>query len=360
MKRCVVFLLIVFLSVGVAASPTSSGGKAAGNASHERHDYDGIADDLAIECSSFMAGTLYKNPSHIAVAAPDGACGRLNRLRAESGSGVWFIESQRSGADAILAGICHDNTAAIERGLTILEWGFAQQEKDGSFRCPDNFHSTALFLAEAARAELLLSASVYAAAYNKRTSALKPKLLAAAQWMLRGDVEKRGVAANKPYTHRFYLVALALGEISLLSNDAVLLHKSKDYINIALSMQDPRGFNPEKGGYDSSYHAVGLLFACRYYVLVADKATRELMRPALERGFNWLLSRISPDGVVNAAGNTRTGFGQEKARDCTVKDINYREVTEALFFWSMLSGDVRFEHSARDVFSAKRKNTVVK
>ena len=41
----------------------------------------------------------------------------------------------------------------------------------------------------------------------------------------------------------------------------------------ALARQDPSGFNPEKGGWDTSHHAVGLLFAETYYTVVAAPAS---------------------------------------------------------------------------------------
>ena len=76
--------------------------------------------------------------------------------------GNWYIEEQRYGTDAILGGIAQQNTTAIARGLKILRWGFEQQQSDGSFNCPDAFHSTSFFVEAAAHACLLLKASPYA------------------------------------------------------------------------------------------------------------------------------------------------------------------------------------------------------
>src|SRR6476661_7283722 len=79
--------------------------------------FGSVEDDLPFETSSFMKSTLRTH------------------------SGKWFIEEQRHGADAVSGGIAKDDQAAIERGLKILHWGFSQQQPDGSFACPDTFHS---------------------------------------------------------------------------------------------------------------------------------------------------------------------------------------------------------------------------
>src|SRR6478609_4685773 len=103
--------------------------------------------DLRFETSSFMKSTLYRRPDHLAAdIAPDGAEGKVNIEWDRTHSGKWFIEEQRHGADAVSGGIAKDDQAAIERGLKILHWGFSQQQPDGSFACPDTFHSTSFFV----------------------------------------------------------------------------------------------------------------------------------------------------------------------------------------------------------------------
>lgn len=74
----------------------------------------------------------------------------------------------------------------------------------------------------------------------------------------------------------------------------------------------PERVNPEKGGTDTSYHAVGLLFAATYYTLLADEPLRAAMRPMADRGLAWLMVRVRPDGTVDQTGNTRIGFDQER------------------------------------------------
>ncbi len=82
--------------------------------------------------------------------------------------------------------------------------------------------------------------------------------------------------------------------------DEAMVKRSREYIRTGLQRQDPAGFNPEKGGWDTSYHAVGLLFAMDYYTLVAnDEARVSRCEPMIERGLRWLQARVRPDGTVD-------------------------------------------------------------
>ena len=124
---------------------------------------------------------------------------------------------------------------------------------------------------------------------------------------------------NAPYTHRRYLVAAALGEAGVLCDNQTLVDQSKEFIKEGVSLQNPAGYNPEKGGYDCSYHAVGLVFAERYYDVVADSQTKKELYPMLKRANEWLKTRIQPDGTIDSSGNTRTGLSQEKDRAGSIK-----------------------------------------
>jgi hypothetical protein len=224
--------------------------------------FGSAADDLQFETSAFMKRVAYHHPDQIAAdLAPSGAQGRLNMQWDQNRLGKWYIEEQRSGADAICGGIAQQDKSAIECGLKILRWGFEQQQPDGSFNCPDAFHSTSFFVEAAAHGCLLLNASSFGERYAEEINWMKPRVLKAALWMAEPAVEISGRKHNEPYTHRRYLVAAAFGEAGTLAGNKFLIDKSKDYIREGISLEDPSGFNPEKGGYDCSYHAVGLVFA---------------------------------------------------------------------------------------------------
>jgi len=318
------------------------------------HSHGSLADDYQFETSTFMRDTTYRRPEHLAADSdPSGAEAQVNIAWERSHTGKWFIEEQRYGGDAVVGGIAKDDPITIERGLKILRWGFEQQQPDGSFNCPDSFHSTSFFVEAAAHACLLLDASPSAARYSEAIDWIKPRLLQAALWMMEPSVETQGRRGNAPYAHRRYLVAAAFGETGVLAGDSSLIEHSKDYILEGLHLQDPSGYNPEKGGYDCSYHAVGLIYAERYYDIVAAGELKRQLYNMLQKGDAWLASRVLPDGTIDPTGNTRTGEGQEKSRNGAVKTINYGSTYRSFYRWSLISGDQNYAGLANQVFAGE-------
>jgi hypothetical protein len=314
--------------------------------------------DYAFETGELMKRMAYPNPAKAANdMTPSGAYGAVNREYDKTHQGRWYIEEQRHGDTAVAAGIAHNNTDAIDRGMKAFEWGFKQQEPDGSFKCRDEFHSTSFFVESTAHAFLLLQQSPFAERYRAQIGAMKPKILAAARWMANPKNRRPGEAKNAPYAHRRYLVAAALGETGVLCEDQRLVDASKEFIREGIAIQAPEGYNPERGGYDSSYHAVGLVLAMRYDTTVADRETRDSLEPMLQRAIAWLAGRVKPDGDIDPTGNTRTGTAQEKDRTGKAKSLNYGYAFRAFEYWSMISGDESYHQLAKLVadFDARQK-----
>ena len=300
----------------------------------------GVFGDLAFETSAFLRQTAYSKPDKVAdQVAPSGAYGPLNIGWERGTSKRWLIEEQRYAIDAVIAGISHHRQDLVARGQLIFDWGFRQQQPDGSFNCPDRFHSTSFFVEAVAHGALLLQASDMAAQNKAWVDRTAPRLHLAAQWMLAQQNAVPGQAHDAPYTHRFYLDADALGETGVLLHDGSLVQASRDYVRRGLARQDASGANPEKGGSDTSYHAVGLLFAETYYTVVADDEMRGAMRHMLAHGLQWLAARVRPDGTVDQSGNTRTGFGQERGPQGNLKTMSYGSAYRASFYWAMITGD---------------------
>ena len=167
--------------------------------------------------------------------------------------------------------------------------------------------------------------------------------------MTEPSVEALGRKHNVPYTHRRYLVAAALGEAGVLCSSPSLIEKSKEYIREGISLQDPSGFNPEKGGYDCNYQAVGIVFAERYFDLVADDPLKQPLQGMLQKANTWLANQVRADGTLDTTGNTRVGSGQELSRNGIPKKVSYSQVYQAFYGWSLISGDSAFEHLAEEV-----------
>jgi hypothetical protein len=286
-----------------------------------------------------------------------GAAG-LNAEKEHETPPTWFIEYQMQGGKFVIAGLAADNKEAIDWGLKVIEWGFARMQPDGSFDHPDNYHSASFFIESTAHALLLLEASPLRDRYAERVAKIKPQLHKAAQWKVRPDIHdwnwpEPGTPVDntreRKYTHRYYLVASAVGLTGVLCQDDDLKEKSRYYIDAGIARQQPDGVNPERDGHDTSYQAVGLMYAGRCYRLVADEQTKKRMRPMLEKGTAWLLGRVQPDGSINLEGNVRTGPGQEPSRRGKPKTHDYPATVQALSEWSALSGDCAARKAAEKV-----------
>jgi hypothetical protein len=185
--------------------------------------------------------------------------------------------------------------------------------------------------------------------FAPRLDVIQRALARTAHWMTRPDVEAAGQARNHPFTHRRFLVGTALGEVAVVLEDDRLRQKSASYIRDGLALQQPDGVYLEKGGYDSNYQAVGLSFALRYYRLVADPQLQAQMKPHLDHGIQWLVSRVDPSGDISSAGNTRSG-GEEKNRDGTPKGVNYTWAVRSLADWAYITGDAKDDALAHRIW----------
>ncbi len=275
----------------------------------------GVQADLAFQASPFMRHTAYRKMSSLDTdMAPDGAFGKVNEAFDSGASTKMFIEEQRPGGDLILGAIANHDTAAIDRGIKILQWGFKYQNSDGSFQTEDPFHSTSFFVESTAHAMLDLQGSQYASQYQPVIQDFTQRLVKAVHWMMEPDVEAAGIHKNRIFGHRRYLVACAMGETGVLAGDQEMIKHSENYIRDGLSIQTPEGYNPERGGPDSSYNAAGLLFADQYYTMVARPEMRQPLLNMLNKGVAWEVSQVLPTGEVNTEGNTRVGCRSRRVR----------------------------------------------
>ena len=322
---------------------------------------DGAAFELSVESSDFMRRTAYDTGN---INAPNisktGAYGKVNQEFEKTKQGKWWIEEQRYGRDLVIAGIARKDSKKIENGLLVFKWGFGQQKDDGSWDCPDAFHSTSFFVEAVGDALILLQESKFADKYKAQIAEMKPQLLKAARWMTLLDIEAAGKKYNQQYTHRRYAVADALGLTGVLCNDKDLIAKSTEYVKDGIALQDASGFNPEKKGYDSSYHAVGVVYMERYLTMVApaiDAKLRQQLYDATEKAVNWEISRLNNDGTMNLTGNTRVVAVKEAEanRDGTLKKPAYFSTYRGIFFWSHIAGKKDLAKLADKVAEAAKK-----
>lgn len=324
----------------------------------------GTDGNLAFETSRIMAGCAH--PDRQKAPADwrnlSGAAG-LNVKWDADHSQPWFIEYQKVGRDWVAAGLVSGDKDKVHWGLKILEWGFARIEPDGEFKHPDCYHSASFFIEAAVNVILLLEASPLRAEFANTLEAFKPKLLIAARWMIRPDIDALNwpddnnyprIFGERRYAHRRFLDAAAIGGTGLVFHDKALMEKGVWLIRNGIAFQQPDGINPERGGPDTSYQALGLIYACRYYQTIADDAMRSEMLATLEKGYAWLLGRIKADGDIDATGNTRTGVSGEPSRDGKPKRLDYHTTAVSIVYWAHLSRNSEWEATAKRVFDFDR------
>jgi hypothetical protein len=300
--------------------------------------------DFANESTAVLANTVYRRPSnYYSSISPTGARG-VNIAWEGGQSNVWYIEEQRGGEDAIIAGIIKNDLQAIEAGFKMFDWGFARQAADGSFPgTSDAFHSTSFFVQAVARSLLFIQQSPQAQKYSAQINRYKPLVRRAAQWMISPNVWTNGVKNNIPFTHRRFLVAAALGLTGKLTGDQQLVSFSRTFISDGVALQLANGVMPEKGGYDSSYQMVGLMYAERWACHFPNDTVTPKVVAMINKGLAWEKGRILPSGEINAAGNTRTGVVTDVTRTGQIKLIDHRSVIRGFGYWASATVDRNLE-----------------
>jgi hypothetical protein len=276
----------------------------------------------------------------------------MNREWEKDPGKAWYVEIQRDGGRWVQAGLAHRNRESVEWGLKQLEWGFARMKGDGSFDCDDAFHSASFLVETTAHSILLIEASPMAETFKARVDTLKAPLLKCALWMA-SPANFRAAEQQRIYAHRRFLVGCGLMQSALIHGDAELRRVACYFIEDGIRMQRKDGAFPEKGGHDSSYHAVALIYLQRLLLVTPEDFRQPSWHLAAERGNAWLASRIDPRGVVSVKGNTRTGSAQEVGRSGTPKKVNRPEVATALLYQRQLGGGESLEKLAALVLRAR-------
>ncbi len=318
----------------------------------------GSGHDAAFERSALLAETVYRNADALLQQVEKSGAMGVNRgwEAAARKGGDWFIEEQRFGDTIIGAGVNRNRPDLIDAGLRAFEWGFQQQAADGSFPCKDNYVSTAYFVGAVAHSIWLLETTGYARDVAPRIAALRPRLLSAARWL----AEARNIAAakaqNDQFSSRYFLVGYALAASARLTDDSLLAYVGEDLIRAGLALQHQSGYFPERVGFDVSFQGEALVYLLRYYDHAAAAEMRRSLQPRLTSALGWLESRTLPTGVIQVAGNTRSGFGQERDRTGQYRRVSAVAVARALGLARFVLGEARYEALAKTVANARQPN----
>jgi len=276
-------------------------------------------------------------------------------------AGFKELSAQRVAPKMIARGIADGNVNLIDRGVKGIEYGFAQQNPDGSFRNgmgvavddPDALEANTFFLQAVGHGYLLLAQSEYKGQFLPRLDALKPKINKALEWLLPRKDTLWAKAKSAP--NRLVFDALAFELNGIVLNNKSYQETGDWFVREYLKSQRPDGVFVEHGGHDSSYQAAGMLKVQIYALYCDDLALRDQINAAVHKGIAWEKTRILDTGEVSITGNTRTGNRQEKFAG-EYKVVSYPEVVECLLYYAKLNGDSRSEALARKVTDYARKH----
>lgn len=316
----------------------------------------GAGQDAAFERSNLLSDTFYKNADGLLQQVEKSGAMGVNRGW-ESGTrkgADWYIEEQRFADTVIGAGVNRNRVDLIDAGLRALEWGFQQQAPDGSFPCKENFSSTSYFVAAAAHSIWLLESTGYARDFAGRVGSLRVALVRSARWL----ADPKNLDANRSghdtLVSRYFVTGYALSASGRLLSDTPLALAGEDMVRVGLSKQNAAGFFPERGGFDVSFQAESLVYLLRFFDHAASTEARRSSEVAIRRGLDWLESRTQASGIVQTAGNTRSGAGQERDRTGQARRVSAVAVARALGLAKHVFGDAKFEVLARNVANARQ------
>lgn len=262
-------------------------------------------------------------------------------------NGFWIeVGPQRGSCRGVIAAVVAGDMTAADDCWRGIDVAFSHQRADGGFDAivkpngstsnegPAAVETAYFFLQELGRAILVIRESPHEAHFHERLVALEPKLRRAADFILAGFdtiIPKVGHTVN-----RVIIAAKAFGLCGLALDDARMIQKSRQLIAHALTLRDKEGVFIERGGRDSSYNVVSILFG---QVLALHLPLPEF-EAALPAAVAWQVTRILPSGEVDARGNTRTGVGLEPDPfSGKSKGVNYTEVAMALTLYGTIHQD---------------------
>jgi len=228
-------------------------------------------------------------------------------------SSTYSVDLQKLGADYIAAGVDREDASLIATGLTILDWGFAHEASDGSFPGTSSaFYTVAQFIEGAARATMQLKnyqPVTYTSnpnTYARKVSSYTSKIQAAAKWLMRSDIASSGQKSMAPMTHRYYVLAAALGEAGVLCADTSMQSAAVWYVNAGLPLQWPDGVNPENGTSSVNYQAKGLQYAEFYLPYVTNSTLKSKLVTMLSNGLAWESAFVDSNGIVNTSSPSKS------------------------------------------------------
>lgn len=261
-------------------------------------------------------------------------------------AGQWVeAGTQRGSCRTVIYGVVADDLAMADDAWRGVEAAFSRQLEDGRFEAnvrPNGasakpfgaaVETSYFFLQEVGRMVLIIRESPHESHFRSRLAVLEPKIRRGMAFVDSGYetiIEKSTHSVN-----RIVIAAKAFGLCGLVLKDQHLIATSRRLVAHALKQRDDEGVFIEKGGRDSSYNVVSILFGqCLALYLPIPE-----FEAALPKAVAWQLTKVRENGQVDVTGNTRTGVGKEISYFGDPKVVNYGEVVQALTLYGLVKGD---------------------
>jgi lysophospholipase L1-like esterase len=281
------------------------------------------------------------------IDAESGAVG-ANRAWSERGEGHRNVRRQEIGELLVCQGLTIGSSEKVSLGMRAVSFGLSLQNADGSFPQHEfdehSYPGTAFFLCSAASALLMMSAAEAPDARALRKE-WRPRLARSASWLAIEPPHHPDVTNH---------VCAAAGGVSMLSEVCVAAKAAGaagHLCGAACELQNEDGSWSERGGTDTHYQAVSLIYMT-YALLACDhQETRRPVRACPDRGFRWLADRVGEDGSVDCAHNTRKRWDRRPPDNEAITASDFIAVSYAFHMWADITGETEWASLAERVES---------
>jgi hypothetical protein len=288
---------------------------------------------------------LYSDPSRLLAGVGQVAANGAVAGNATSAPDV-NVESQRWSADLVQAALVEHTS--LQPGINIMLYGFKREMPDGSFGKENDFQHISFFMEASARTLILLKQTgdpAYASVIASTTPLLEK---AAQQFIADGDADRQN-EKGKTFTHRYYLLAAALGETAVITHDAALAARAEEYAKRGLAAQLADGTNPEKDGYDLNYGAASGLFAERYYSICTNQEMRAAIRAMLHKALARESKSVMPNGALSMEDSTRTGKDAKHDNSGKPKGMDHKSIIPFFAIGAVVTGEDQYTQIAQRI-----------
>lgn len=270
---------------------------------------------------------------------PESGAAGANRAWAKRREGHPDIRRQEVGELLVCQGLASASPQRARVGIRAIRFGLTLQHADGSF--PEHeaqehsYPGTAFFVGSAASALLMLYAAEWPE-WETLRAAWCPPLARSARWLAEQpqhfDLTNHGCAAA--------------GGVSMLSS----LHLAEGVTaaaarlgELACRSQNPDASWPERGGTDSLYQAISVIYAACALVTCQDPGVQARLRAAVARGYEWLAEQVADDGAVKCEQNTRKHPDRMRPDNEAITTSDFVAVAYAFRLWAGITGEARWD-----------------